>query len=208
MMNLLKENPYHFGNANISRILYYFQEEGDTIPELRTFFADQPHVDARFMKKLPEDVTPLVIPFSTVLIFDDLENSFSNDKHQAKMLYNLASVFCHHKGLTCFLMLQTTAIMRTEHKLHNSYTQSTHVAFFREPQIGQGTKNKINNFQIPMKGGQKVFDVYNKWVQNKKYAYLMLYISPQHNKYMAFSNILMHDSGPMLSHHLSDEEDN
>ena len=207
MMNLLKEYPYHFGNETVSRLLYFFQEEGDTIPELRSFFADKPNVDVRFSKKVPEDLSTLIIPFATIVVFDDLENFFSNDKQYAEILFNIASVLCHHKGLTCFLMLQTMGIMRTEHKLHNSYTQSTHVAFFREPQISQGTKTKINNFQIPMKGGQKLFDVYNKWVQNKKFAYLMLYISADRKKPMALSNLLMRDIGPMLSHHVSDEED-
>ena len=186
--------------------MYFFQEEGHTIPELRNFFAERPHVDARFSKKVPEDLLTLIIP-DTIVVFDDLENFFSNDKQYAKILFEIASVYCHHKGLSCFLMLQTTGIMRTEHKLHNSFTQSTHVAFFREPQISQGTKTKINNFQIPMKGGQKLFDVYNKWVQNKKFAHLILYISADRKKPMALSNILMNDLGPMLSHHVSDDED-
>ena len=77
MMNLLKEYPYHFGNETVSRVLYFFQEEGHTIPELRNFFAERPHVDARFSKKVPEDLLTLIIP-DTIVVFDDLENFFSS----------------------------------------------------------------------------------------------------------------------------------
>ena len=79
-MDLLKEYDYHFGNANISRILYFCREEGDTIPQLKTFFASKPDVDARFSKKIPYDIVPLIIPNETILIFDDFENTFSKDK--------------------------------------------------------------------------------------------------------------------------------
>ena len=206
-MDFLKEYDYHFGNANISRILYYCREEGDTIPQLKTFFASKPDVDARFSKKIPYDIVPLIIPNETILIFDDFENTFSKDKQYANMLFNLASIYVHHKGLIVFFLLQTTAIMKAEHKLHTTYTQSTHVVFFRDPWISKGTINKMNNFQIRMKGGLSIHDVYQKFVQNKAHAYLILFISPKCDKHMAFTNILLNALGPMLSHHESSDEE-
>ena len=53
----------------------------------------------------------------------------------------------------------------------------------------------------------EIHDVYQKFVQNKAHAYLILFISPKCDKHMAFTNILLNALGPMLSHHESSDEE-
>lgn len=200
------EYSFHF-EKKINRILYFYREEDSNIQELKAFFGTIENVDVKFLKKLPEDLLSITLPNSTVIVFDDHENYFSNDKQYAELLFSLASVHVHHRGLICFFVVQTIGILKKQHKLNNSFSQSTHVIFFRNAHEGKALKRYMNNFSLKLKGGVTVFDVFERFIQKKKFSYLLLCVSPRCDYNTAFSNILMSSDGPMLSFHESDNSD-
>ena len=177
------------------------------IDELKLFFAGNEKVDARILKKIPEELISITIPSSTIILLDDLESVFSSNKQYAELLFDIASVHTHHRDLICFFVVQTTGILKKSHKLNTSFSQSTHVIFFRNTHDGKAFRRYMNNFSIKLKDNLSLYDCYEKYIQETQYAYLLLFISPKEKFNTAYSNIIMNTHGPMLSFHESGSED-
>ena len=202
---LLIEHEYHFENE-IKKILYFFREEDETIRSLREHFDGVAGIDVKFAKKIPENLSALIIKNGTILVFDDFESYFSS-KINSELLYSIASVWTSHLLLHTFFCVQSFNVLKKQSKAHPSFQNSTHVCFFKNNTEARALKRYMSNFSIPLKNGLSVWETYQKYVQKKPFAYLLLCISPRFARQTAYSNILHASKGHMMSFHDSSDSE-
>ena len=206
LSNLLKEYRYHFSSVP-KRLVYFFKEEDDEIKNLKAFFEDEKEVESIFSRKIPDDLSPLIIKNSTIFCFDDLELYF-NEKQNAETLYNIASVLTSHLGLITFFCVQSFSVLRKDSLVNRSVLNSTHLCFFRTAQDARTIKYFMGNFSLRLKSSQSLWDVFQKYIQrsNAPFGYLLLCVSPKCRVNTVFTNILMCSDGPMIGFHESDDD--
>ena len=206
LASLLEEFRFHFTSIP-KRLLYFYKHDDAQIQRLKTFFEKNREIDARFLKKIPEDLSPLLLPHQTVIVWDDHELYF-NARENAEYLYSISSVLTSHLGLIVFFNVNSFSVLRKDSIVHRSIQNSTHLIFFKTRLDTRSLKNFMGNFSLQLKGNQSLWDIYNKHIQKSstQFAYLLLCVSPKCRKSTCYTNILMQSSGPMISFHESDSE--
>ena len=189
------------------RIIYFFRENDAQIDRLKKHFSGS-DIDARFLRKITLDITPMVIKNETVIIYDDSELFFSSKLH-AEALYNQASVLTSHLGINIFLCINSFSIFKKDSLLNRCLFNSTHIIIFRSTQDARSLKAYFSNFSLQLKGAQSLWTVFDKYVQHSacRHSYLILCLSPKSVRTTAYSNILMESPGPMLSFHESSDSE-
>lgn len=204
MTLLLIEHEYHFKNE-IKKIIYFHREEDDSIRQLRDHFEGDSSIEVKFSKKVPDNLETWIIKNATILVFDDFETYFSS-KINSELLYSIASVWTSHFLLHTFFSVQSFDVLKKQSKAHPSFQQSTHVCFFKNNTEARSLKRYMANFSIPLKKGLSVWEVYQRYVQKRPFAYLLLCISPRFARQTAHSNILHQEPGHMMSFHESSSD--
>ena len=193
----------------IFRILYIHKEDCSAIKRLKNHFMKDTSVEITFLKRLPEDILENgeLEKSASCIVFDDLHHQALTDKNLGELLYEIASIKAHHFQLYVFLCLQSFDIVKKQSKLHNVFLNSSHLIFFRTAHDSKAIKRYLNNYDITLKSSVSLWQIFQKYVQSKRYAYMLICVSPRCEKQTVFSNILMNAEGPMLSFHESDEEE-
>ena len=206
LASLLEEFNYHFETPP-KRLLYFYKHDDAQIQRLKLFFEKNREIDARFLKKIPTDLNPLLLKNETCIIYDDHEVFFT-DRQNAESLYCQSSVLTSHLGLYIFFCVNSYSILRKDSILNRVTLNSSHLIFFRSRLDTRSLRHFMGNFSLQLKGSQSLWDVFNKYIQKSptQYSYLLLCVSPKSRKSTCYSNILMQSDGPMLSFHESDSE--
>ena len=207
---LLKEHEFHLKNddgSGISGIWYIYREEDENIKKLKFEFGKKAYekLDVRFLKKLDVDLMEMVGK-RCVIVLDDQEFELTRSKGLQAMLHSAGSVYAHHKELWIFVLCQSVAVLKKNHKLHSAVSQSTHMIFFRNLLEGKSVCRYLSNLSIKLKGGLSLGDVFERYIQTKLYSYLLILVSPRLSSSKALSNILIDADGPMLRFDDSDGE--
>lgn len=190
-------------------MIYFYKEECDAIKDLKAHLAKAKNIDASFMKRVPED---LLESYSfpkdqTVLVIDDHHFESLSSRKLANLLYELSSVFTHHHGLYVFYCVQSFDIIKKQSKLNNVFLNSTHIVFFRTSHDAKSVKRYLGNYEIALESSVDLWHIFQKYIQTKKHAYMIICVSPRCEKQTVFSNVLLKEEGNMLSFHESDGED-
>ena len=188
------------------QILYFFREEDATIRSLKEHFDAVDEIEVKFAKKIPENLSSLIIKNATILVFDDFETYFAT-KINSELLYTIASVWTSHLLLHTFFCVQSFNVLKKQSRAHPSFQNSTHVCFFKNNTEARALKRYMANFSIPLKGNLSVWETYQRYVQKKPFAYLLLSISPRFARQTAYSNILHSSKGHMMSFHESSDSE-
>ena len=208
---MLSEYKYHFevGEKDKIQNIFYFHLENETnTQQLRREFdkEENKNIDIKFSKRIPDNLTD-EIPRCSIIVFDDMENQFANDKNLQNQLFHFSSVLCHHKKIFLIFVAQSVGILKKNHKLCSCISQATHFVLFRNIVESKSLIRFLGSLSIKMKSGLSLSDTYEKYILPHRYAYICLNVSPRSEKSTAFSNILLCDSGSMLSFHEDEEED-
>ena len=209
--NLLIESKYHFKNT-IDRLIFIYSVEDDCVKELQNYFPEKKgeKPDGKYFKSFPMDLTEHIVPCHTVIVVDDKEDEMTNNKEISKEISYLATILCHHESLNVFVNFQTFMPLYKRHTLHPAISQSTNLVFFRNANNHLCLKRFMLNYNVKLKKGQTLYDVYKRFIQKERFNYLMIDISPTAKCSKAYSHMLLCDTKPMLSFHdsdLSDSED-
>ena len=188
------------------QVVYFHKEECPTITDLKAFFEEE-KVDAKFFKKLNHDILSLVRPSCTIVVFDDYETDFSS-RSNADLLYKLASIYCHHSSLNVFFLIQSVGPLKKDNLANKSVIQSSHFVFFKSSYDSRSLKHFLNNFDIRLKGGMSVYEVFEKYIQKSgRFCYLVLSVSPRLSKNAVLTNFLLGSEGVVRTFQESDSED-
>ena len=209
--HLLIESEYHFKN-DIDRLIFIYSVEDDCVKELQNYFPEKrgEKPDGKYFKNFPMDLMEHVVPCHTVIVIDDKEDEMTKNKEISKEISYLATILCHHEFLNVFVNFQTFSPLRMRHALQPAISQSTNLVFFRNPNNHLCLKRFLSNYNIKLKKGQTLYEVYKRFIQKERFNYLMIDISPTAKFSKAYSHMLLCDTKPMLSFHdsdLSDSED-
>ena len=193
----------------IFRLIYIHKEECSAIKRLKAHLIEDKGIDASFLKRVPED---LLESYSfpkdqTVLVIDDFHSESVASRALANLLYDLSSVVTHHHGLYVFYSLQSFDIIKKQSKLNNVFLNSTHIVFFRTAHDAKSIKRYLGNYEIALKSSVDLWHIFQKYIQTKRFAYMLICVSPRCERQTVYSNVLLRDDGPMLSFHESDGED-
>lgn len=191
------------------RLIYIYKEDCSAIKELKAHFETDKSVEAIFLKKIPDDFLEYFSEEKafTAVVFDDLHYEALSNRDVASLLYEFSSVLAHHHNLYCFFSVQSFDIVKKQSKLNNVFLNSSHVIFFRTAHDCKSIKRFLNNYEIALQGSTTLFDIFKKYIQTKRFAYMLICVSPRCEKQSVFSNVLMKEKGLMLSfHELSDSE--
>ena len=176
----------------------------DTVADLKSHFEKDDSMDARFFRKVPQDLMSLVLPGSC-LIFDDMLPLFMGDKTLIDLLFRLASIYVRHKKLYIFFCSQSNEVLKKSHKLNLAISQSSHYVLFRTLSESKTLKRFFSNFSLNLK--QDLAEIFENYIMTKQFGYLVLSIGPLCPRNSAYSNILLSEPGFMLSFDKSDDEE-
>ena len=190
-------------------MIYFHKEDCAAIKKLKAYFASNTSVEALFLKRIPEDFLESFSPKeNTAIVFDDLHSDAISNREIGNLLYEISSVWVHHHNLYVFFCVQAFDIVKKQSKLHNVFLNSTHVVFFKTAHDARSIRRYLGNYEISLKSSGDLWQIFQKYVQKKSYAYLIICVSPRCEKQTVYSNILIREEGAMLSfHESSDEED-
>ena len=79
--------------------------------------------------------------------------------------------------------------------------------FFKSSHDARAAKRHMNNYEINLKAGQTLFDVYKREVLGKNFNYVIACVSPMCTKPTLWGRVLLAEDGPMTSYHESSEEE-
>lgn len=177
----------------------------DTVADLKSYFEMDDSLDARFFKKVPQDLLSLVLPGSTCIVFDDMLPAFMGDKSLIDLLFRLSSIYVRHRKLYIFFCSQSSDILKKSHKLNLSISQSSHYILFRTLSESKTLKRFFSNFSLNLK--HDLAEIFENYIMTKQFGYLVLSVGPQCPRNSAYSNILLSEPGFMLSFDKSDDEE-
>ena len=202
----MEEHEYHF-KSELKRLIYFYKEEDENLIRLRKYF-ETTDVETRFSKSIPDDLQSHIIKDHTTIVIDDRETFFST-RENAETLYYISSVLVSHLGLTVFFTVNSFGGLRKDNVLNKCILNSTHLIFFKCTQEGRSIKNFMQQFELQLKSDLTLWAVYQKYIQrsNSRFSYLFLCVSPKSVCPTAYSNILMASDGPLVSYHLSDDDE-
>lgn len=191
------------------RLIYIHKEDCSATKRLKAHFAEDKSVDASFMKRIPED---FIESYSfkkneTVLVIDDFHSESLTSRGVGNLLYDISSVLAHHHGLYVFYCVQSFDIIKKQSKLNNVFLNSSHIIFFRTAHDAKSIKRYLGNYEIALKSNANLWQIFQKYVQSKRFAYMIICVSPRCERQTVYSNVLLKEEGPMLSFHESDGEE-
>lgn len=208
--NLLIEHEYHF-RQKIKKIIYFYKENCKSIERLRTYLATERGVEAVFTKKFPDgNFLDFCKPEqdSTIIVVDDFFFDANIDDKIRKDLISLAGIWMHHVGAVSIICLHSYDIFLKASKLNVILMNSSHLVFFKSSHDAKAARRHMNNYELNLKAGQTLFDVYKREVLGKNFKCIIAAISPMCTKPTLWSDVLLAEDDPMTSYHQSsDEED-
>ena len=190
------------------RLIYFHKEDCAATENLKKYFLKDHRVEASFLKKIPEDFFETNFKKNeTVIVFDDFHSDLLTNKELGNLIYEISSVLTHHNGLVVLLSVQSFDIIKKQSKLNNVFMNSSHIIFFRTAHDVKSIRRYLGNYEIALKSPTlTLWQIFQKFVQTKQFAYMLICVSPRCKRQTVFSNVLMKDDGPMLSFHESDSE--
>ena len=195
LTNLLLENEHHF-DSKVKQLVYVYQEMDNNIKKLQSKFKK----NGLFLNELPCDVESLLIPNHSVLVMDDLELQLRH-KEKREVLLRLSMVTAHHRGIHVFFCFQSYGIFYKKSPLNKVLYQATSLVLFRSINTFGSLKRFLNGYDIKLKRGSTLYDIFKNYVQYEQYNYLLVNLSPSLPRAEVFSQILNCESRPLLIFH-------
>ena len=207
--NLLIEHKYHF-RQKIKKIVYFYKENCKSIEKLKAHLAEEREVEAVFTKKFPDgNFLDFCKPVenSTIIVVDDYFFDANIDEKIRKDLISLAGIWTHHVGAVSMICLHSYDIFLKASKLNVILMNSSHLVFFKSTHDARSARRYMNNYEINLKAGQTLFDVYKREVLGKNFKYIIACISPMCTKPTLWGQVLLSEDEPMTSYHESSDDD-
>ena len=197
LTNLLVEHKHHFEHPIKQLVCIYQREDTDTIGVLKEKFAK----NGTFVKHIPDDLEQWVVPHS-VIIFDDCENLVQESKKNRKLLRDLATITCHHSGITVFFCFQTYGVFYAKNPLNAVFHQATNLVLFRSMNNSyRSLKFWLNSYEMKLRNSCTLFDIFMDYVLAEQFNYIMINLYPNLSKPQVFAQILQSDRRPLLCFH-------
>ena len=211
LCGLLSEYKSHFeldGNEELRNIFYFHLADCENTYRLKHEFEkdENKNVKLRFSKKIPSNLSE-IIPPKSLIICDDLESVFLNDKKLIQQLHIFSSVLCHHKQIFFLFVAQSVSILKKSSKIQSSIANATHFIIFRYIMESKALKRFLSSLGLKMKSGLSISEIYEKYILPKRYSYFLICISSRALRATAYSNILHESDGNMISYHDSEDEE-
>lgn len=182
----------HF-ESKILQLVYLYREEDANVKILKKNFQK----NSIFLDNIPDNLEDLVISEKSILVIDDFEDVLSNDREKAKLIVKFSNYLVHHRRLIIFLIFQSYQLFYAKHRLNSILYQATSLILFRSINNFSMLKRFLNAYDIKLKSGEKLYDIFQKYVASK-YMYLIVNIHPHIDKPTVYSQILYSDCRPFI----------
>ena len=103
--------------------------------------------------------------------------------------------------LMLFVTFQDYEIFYRRHDLNFLLFQTSWIVLFRSLNNFCSLKRFLNSYEIKLKGGETLYELFKKFVQGEPYSYIIVNLSTRLKFPQVYSQILFSDDRPLLIFH-------
>ena len=175
----------------VRRLIFIYRYRDETVKALEKQFQK----NGIFLDTIPTDLESQVCEHSVIFI-DDMEDLL-NKKEMAAMALRFANYIVHHSKIVFGLVFQSYNLFYASSKLHPILYQATMIICFRSVTSFGMLKRVLNSYNVPLRSGEKLFDLFCKYV-NSRHKYLIVNISPKLDIPLVYTGILYNEKDPFI----------
>lgn len=194
LAEVLIEHSIHF-ERKCKQLIYVSKYDTATVKKLKKHFKS-----GLFLDEIPSNLEDMVEPSKSVIVFDDCQNDLRS-KENIKMMKRLTTIKLHHMDLMLFVTFQDYEIFYRRHDLNFLLFQTSCIVLFRSLNNFCSLKRFLNSYEIKLKGGETLYELFKKFVQGEPYSYIIVNLSTRLKFPQVYSQILFSDDRPLLIFH-------
>ena len=175
----------------VKRLIYIYRYRDDTVKALEKKLKK----NGVFLDTIPKDLESQVCEHCVIFI-DDMEDLL-NQKEMSAMALRFANYIVHHSKIVFGLVFQSYNLFYASSKLHPILYQASIIICFRSVTSFGMLKRVLNSYNVPLRSGEKLFDLFCKYV-NSRHKYLIVNISPKLDTPLVYSGILYNENDPFI----------
>ena len=195
LTDCLIEHNIHF-ERKVKQLIYVSKHTDKNVKKLKSKFKA-----GMFINEIPTNLEQILEPSKTVIVFDDCQQELLQSKEKIRMLKRLATISIHHDDLMVFITFQDYEIFYKRNELNFLLFQTSCIILFRSLNNFCSLKRFLNSYEVKLKGGETLYNLFKKFVQGQPFSHIIINLSTKLKCPQVYSQILFCDDRPLLIFH-------
>lgn len=195
LTDCLIEHDIHF-ERKVKQLIYVSKHCDKNVKKLKSKFKA-----GMFLSEIPENLEEVLVPSKSVVVFDDCQQELLQSKEKIRMLKRLATIQIHHMDLMVFITFQDYEIFYKRNDLNFLLFQTSCIVLFRSLNNFCSLKRFLNSYEVKLKGGESLYNLFKKFVQCEPFSHIIVNLSTKLKSPQVYSQILFCDDRPLLIFH-------